>query len=160
MDTEAKPQPDLATHLAAERTFLAWIRTGVACMGFGFVVARFGIFLNELRFLEDSSPVLSYAQWLGTALVAAGVLMNVISAWHHARLVGTLNRGEPPPSRPSAQAIALALLLAIIGLGLTIHLISLHRARPSEHSIPGKKGSAFTKSMTNNGMINKLTPYV
>jgi putative membrane protein len=126
MDTAAKHQPDLSTHLAAERTFLAWIRTGVACMGFGFVVARFGIFLNELRFVEDSSSVRSNGpSWLGTALVVAGVLMNVISAWHHARLVGTLNRGETPPSRPSAQAVALALFLAIIGLGLTIYLISL-----------------------------------
>ncbi len=119
-------QNDLTTHLAAERTFLAWIRTGVACMGFGFVVARFSIFLHELGFAQGSSAVRSsVALWLGTALVAAGVLMNVISAWHHARLVGTLNRGETPPSRPSAQAVILALLLAMIGLGMTIYLLSL-----------------------------------
>ncbi len=121
-----KHKPDLRTHLAAERTFLAWIRTGVACMGFGFVVARFSIFLHELGFVQGSSPVRSsVALWLGTALVAAGVLMNVISAWHHARLVGTLNRGETPPSRPSAQAVILALLLAMIGLGMVIYLLSL-----------------------------------
>jgi putative membrane protein len=35
----------LSDYLAAERTFLAWIRTGLALMGFGFVVARFGLFL-------------------------------------------------------------------------------------------------------------------
>ena len=35
-------------YLAAERTFLAWIRTGLALMGFGFVVARFGLFLREI----------------------------------------------------------------------------------------------------------------
>ncbi len=126
MDTTAGHQPDLPTHLAAERTFLAWIRTGVACMGFGFVVARFTIFLHQLRFIEDHSSVRSNGPlWLGTALVAAGVLMNAISAWHHARLVGTLNRGETPPSRPSAQAVTLALLLAMIGLGMTIYLLSL-----------------------------------
>jgi uncharacterized membrane protein YidH (DUF202 family) len=44
-------------YLAAERTFLAWIRTGLALMGFGFVVARFGLFLREIamtthRFME------------------------------------------------------------------------------------------------------------
>jgi uncharacterized membrane protein YidH (DUF202 family) len=33
---------------AAEQTFLAWIRTGLALMGFGFVVARFGIFLQQI----------------------------------------------------------------------------------------------------------------
>lgn len=127
LDTnKQKNQPDLSTHLAAERTFLAWIRTGVACMGFGFVVARFGIFLRELPLFKDAPPAHSYGtSWLGTALVAAGVLMNVISAWHHARLVGTLNRGETPPSRPSAQAVILALFLAVIGLGMTIYLILL-----------------------------------
>ncbi len=126
MDATTEHQPDLPTHLAAERTFLAWIRTGVACMGFGFVVARFSIFLRELGFAKDSTPAHSHvALWLGTALVAAGVVMNVISAWHHARLVGTLNRGETPPSRPSAQAVILALILAMIGLGMTIYLLSL-----------------------------------
>ncbi len=124
MDAAAKHQSDLSTHLAAERTFLAWIRTGVACMGFGFVVARFGIFLHELRLVESASSVHSYGtSLLGTALVAAGVLMNVISAWHHARLVDKLNRGEAPPSRPSTQAVALALFLAVIGLGMAIYLI-------------------------------------
>jgi putative membrane protein len=46
MDTPIKEKPvaDLRDYLAEERTFLAWIRTGIAFMGFGFVVARFGIF--------------------------------------------------------------------------------------------------------------------
>ncbi len=39
---------DPRIYMAAERTFLAWIRTGIAFMGFGFVVARFGLFLREI----------------------------------------------------------------------------------------------------------------
>ncbi len=68
MDTAAKHAPDLRTYLAAERTFLAWIRTGVGCMGFGFVVARFGIFLREMGLLKNASSVQSYgpSPWLGT----------------------------------------------------------------------------------------------
>ncbi|HKF26126.1 MAG TPA: DUF202 domain-containing protein [Candidatus Acidoferrum sp.] len=41
------PKAELRDYLAVERTFLAWIRTGVALMGFGFVVARFGLFLQQ-----------------------------------------------------------------------------------------------------------------
>ena len=49
MDTPIKTKPavGLGDYLAEERTFLAWIRTGIALMGFGFVVAHFGIFVNE-----------------------------------------------------------------------------------------------------------------
>src|SRR5438128_7704138 len=51
MDTpiKAKPAADLRDYLAEERTFLAWIRTGISLMGFGFVVARFGIFGDVLH---------------------------------------------------------------------------------------------------------------
>jgi inner membrane protein YidH len=148
MDAEAKHGPDLRTYLAAERTFLAWIRTGVACMGFGFVVARFGVFLHELRLVRNPSSVLSYgpSSWLGSALVAVGVLMNVISAWHHARLVGRLNRGETPPSRPSTQAVTLALFLAMIGLGMTSYLISLQYAHSSTQSSSYNKENTLMMS--------------
>ncbi len=122
-------QRDLTTHLAAERTFLAWIRTGVACMGFGFLVARF---------VEDSSS--SSPLWLGATLIIAGVLMSLISARHHAKLVGTLNRGERPPSRPSNQAIILALLLAAIGLAM-IYLIFVEYRHGFVEPGSGSKGS-------------------
>jgi putative membrane protein len=47
--TEMRQGADLRDYLAAERTFLAWTCTGLALMGFGFVVARFGLFLQQLR---------------------------------------------------------------------------------------------------------------
>jgi len=49
MPTEIRLKAALSDYLAAERTLLAWIRTGLALMGFGFVVARFGLFLQQLR---------------------------------------------------------------------------------------------------------------
>ena len=54
MVSETPADPRVA--LAIERTYLAWIRTGLAMMGFGFVVARFGVFLRELERARDAVP--------------------------------------------------------------------------------------------------------
>ena len=61
MDTSAekKQRVELGDYLAAERTFLAWVRTGLALMGFGFVVARFGLFLQQLRLANQVPSNLS-----------------------------------------------------------------------------------------------------
>jgi putative membrane protein len=69
----------LSDYLAAERTLLAWIRTGLALMGFGFVVARFGLFLQQLQIMQRTPIERSYglSLWFGTALIAVGVIVNV-----------------------------------------------------------------------------------
>jgi uncharacterized protein (DUF302 family)/uncharacterized membrane protein YidH (DUF202 family) len=126
--TETSQKPDLRDSLAAERTFLAWIRTGLALMGFGFVVARFGLFLKQLELIDHAAPEASYglSLWFGITLLAVGVLVFLFSAWHHLRLVRELNRGGPVPSRPSTQAVLIALFLALVGLAMAIYLISVH----------------------------------
>ena len=66
-------------YLAAERTFLAWIRTGLALMGFGFVVARFGLFLREIAVTTHirSFESTGISLWIGTVLLLMGVFVNV-----------------------------------------------------------------------------------
>jgi putative membrane protein len=111
-------------YLAAERTFLAWIRTGLALMGFGFVVARFGLFLQEIHVVapEVPSPRHGLSIYFGTALIAAGVWMDIFASWRHVRLLQALNRGETSFTRPSRGAIGLAAFLALVGIAMVVYL--------------------------------------
>jgi putative membrane protein len=121
-------QSDPRVYFAAERTFLAWIRTGLALMGFGFVVARFGLFLRELSIRNSGPPQVSTqttgpSLWLGTALVIVGVIVNISAVMTHIRQVRQLRNGEWIAGRISKTAVTLALLLSAAGVALAIYLI-------------------------------------
>jgi uncharacterized protein (DUF302 family)/uncharacterized membrane protein YidH (DUF202 family) len=120
-------------YLAAERTFLAWIRTGVALMGLGFVVARFGLFLQMLQ-KGPSSPTLApygLSFWLGTGFITLGIVVTVGSLWSYVLLVQELKRGGLSFQHPSRLAIGVAIILAAGGLAMAIYLISVREPRPS-----------------------------
>jgi putative membrane protein len=118
-------QADPRTYLAEERTFLAWIRTGIALMGFGFVVARFGLFLRELASLRTlpqfETSALSVP--LGTGLLVAGVLVNILASVRHVRIVRGLNSGGPIVTKPSTMGIVVALGLGAAGLAMAVYLM-------------------------------------
>jgi inner membrane protein YidH len=115
----------LSDHLAAERTFLAWIRTGLALMGFGFVVARFGLFLQELQSIRPSATNHSYglSLWFGTALICVGVVVDVYSSMRYSRLIGHMNASGSITRNRSVTAIAVALFLGLVGIAMAIYLI-------------------------------------
>ena len=127
MDTsiKVKPMADLRDYLAEERTFLAWVRTGIALMGFGLVViAHFELFADEPHITQRASGLHPHGPslWFGTALVAIGVAVNLVSAQRFMRLVGELNRGQFVHRSLSKQGVIVALLLALLGTAMTIYL--------------------------------------
>ena len=125
-DRQAEPERDPRVYLAAERTLLAWVRTGLALMGFGFVVARFGLFLHELAEVRGTTlPAArgSGSLWIGVTLVVFGVLVNALAAADHVRNVRAFRRGDTSPSTKSAAAVVLAVLLAALGVGMAVYLL-------------------------------------
>ncbi len=114
-------------YLAAERNFLAWIRTGIALMGFGFVVARFGVFLRMLQTGASAAQPESFgfSFWVGTVLIVVGVFVNAWSVRNHLSLIADFNRGGEAYKQPSRLAIVVALILAAIGAAMAIYLISV-----------------------------------
>src|SRR5580704_12371522 len=115
-----------ADFLAVERTFLAWIRTGLALMALGFVLARFGLFLQEFNFARPADHAVSYGYslWFGTLLILLGVLVSVLSLIRYLRLIAQLKSGVPSFSNASALAIAVAILLATLGLAMSYYLVA------------------------------------
>lgn len=120
-----QPKPDPRNYFAAERTFLAWVRSGLALMGFGFVLARFGLFLREAQALIHISAGHNskFSVWSGTGLVLAGVAVNIFSIIQYRATIARLNRGEMISTRPSALGIAMAAGLGILGLAIAGSLL-------------------------------------
>jgi uncharacterized protein (DUF302 family)/uncharacterized membrane protein YidH (DUF202 family) len=158
MDSRATTQKAaLSDYLAAERTLLAWVRTGLALMGFGFVVARFGLFLQQLAAIQHTRSEQSYglSLWFGTALITAGVIVNLASAWRHIRMVRGLDHGDSASSRSVTQAVAIAAFLGLVGIAMAICLISVRDSTSSHSEIRQETtmASAANTSVTDNGIV-------
>lgn len=123
----ASASDDPRIYFAAERTFLAWIRTGLGLMGVGFAVSRFGLFLREMRASEMHATIhaTGVSEFSGVALVAIGVVVNVTAVMQHIRTVRELREGSWVPGRISTSAVALALLLAAVGIAMGAYLLYL-----------------------------------
>jgi putative membrane protein len=122
---------DPKTYFAAERTFLAWIRTGLGLMGVGFAIARFGLFLRQMYSEQphsaDNAAIHStgLSVYAGVAMVTLGIAVNLGAVTHHIRTIRELRSGTWTPGRFSWSAIVLSLVLALFGIGIALYLLLL-----------------------------------
>jgi putative membrane protein len=111
---------------AAERTLLAWIRTGLTVIALGFVVARFGLFLNLLaRQASSSEPSprsIMLSNLVGILLVVIGAIVIYAAALQHRGFLRTLSPAELPLQYRPTIALLLAFSLASLGLLIAAYL--------------------------------------
>jgi putative membrane protein len=122
--TENSIQQDPRTFFSAERTYLAWLRTGLALMGIGFAVSKFGLFVRQFQFGQEhvADHGISISNWSGIALVLLGVVVNLVATVSHYKLVRQLSEGKWEPGHVSREAVVLAYILAIAGVGMAFYL--------------------------------------
>jgi putative membrane protein len=111
-------------HLANERTFLAWIRTSISLMVFGFVVVKFALFIRQVTLaLGNPAPVpqKGYSAVIGVIMVAMGALVAVLSFLRYRKIEKQLNTGAYFPS--SWLSVLLTLGIVIGSILLVLYLL-------------------------------------
>lgn len=108
---------------AAERTLLAWQRTAIALMGFGFVVERFGLFLRMVGNQPLSMAQRGFSLWLGVGLLCMGAAVSVVSALQFRNVVRGLGEKEIPRGYWTQIGVWLNFLLAAVALALVVHFV-------------------------------------
>jgi putative membrane protein len=121
------PVLDPRVFLAIERTFLAWTRTALALMGFGFVVARLGLFFAELRVTQPGAPSAAIdipgSLLLGCGLIIAGVVVQSVATLEHRQRVRRFRSELPITPERDRFATVVALCILTGGIAAAVYLI-------------------------------------
>ena len=117
--------PSYRDHAANERTFLAWIRTGIAIMALGFVIERLDLLLASLRAGPDATAEPPVIHYLSVALVGVSVLLIAGATYSFNRNHRAIDSQTVLPLKGRALPIGMALLLVAVGIGLMLYLLRL-----------------------------------
>ena len=115
---------NVTDQLANERTFLAYLRTALACIGFGFVIARFGLFVRELAAttgMHEATAGVSAP--LGVLMIGVGIVLAIFGGYRYALVARSIAQGTQ--AQLSVRA-ATAAVVALCGLGLITAFVIYH----------------------------------
>ena len=115
-------------HMANERTFLAWVRTSIAIMAFGFVVEKFALFIKGLEYSFDkpntssvTSHSLGSSTIFGMVLVATGALIGLLAFVRYKKVEREIFEDT---YRPWIMLdVLVAMLILVIGIFLTFYML-------------------------------------
>jgi putative membrane protein len=114
-------------HAANERTFLAWVRTAIAVMAFGFVIERFDLFLQIAAPQMAGKQLAPHNQWFaniaGLAFIVLGVAMTVIAGIRFVKANKDIETETDVPSRGERFDLALVGLLGLLGVALFLYML-------------------------------------
>jgi putative membrane protein len=113
---------DPRVFFAAERTLLAWNRTGLTIMAFGFVVERFGLFLHLYSKEFDAALPRGPSFWFGIAFTLLGAACPAIAVSQFRKVLRTLRPIEIPEGYRTHAGVWTNLLVAMLGAALCIYL--------------------------------------
>ena len=115
-------------YMANERTFLAWIRTSIGIMAFGFVVEKFALFIKQMSLIlgkanieNTSSPSHGYSAIVGISLVGLGTLMGLLAFVRYKKVERQIDEDTYQPS--STLYILLTVSVLAVGIFLVMYLI-------------------------------------
>jgi putative membrane protein len=109
--------------LAEERSNLAWLRTALGVMGFGFVLAKFDLFLRIVSAQPTGLVIVRHLPyWLGASMVLLGAVISVLIGWEHRRVFATRDALGYLPRYRIVLGIGLAWFLALMGLAMLLYL--------------------------------------
>jgi putative membrane protein len=124
MKTEIPSDRRATEYLANERTFLAWIRTCIAVISLGFVIARFGVWLRELSSrLGAKGEIQStgFSLVTGVAMMALGSVLTLLAAWRYRSINKAIDRGEFQADR--GLVVIVTLSVALLGAVMIAYLL-------------------------------------
>jgi uncharacterized membrane protein YidH (DUF202 family) len=115
-------------HMANERTFLAWIRTSIGIMAFGFVVEKFALFIKQMSLILGNAnientmpPSHGYSAMVGISLVGLGTLMGLLAFFRYKKVERQIDEDAYQPS--SILDLLLAVSVLAVGIFLVLYLI-------------------------------------
>ena len=108
---------------AAERTLMAWNRTSLTLMAFGFMIERFGLFVHMLAPDKTAPLQRSVSFWIGLAFVALGAIASAAAIAQYRTVLRTLKPVEIPAGYRVGLSVIVNLAVALLGLALAIYLL-------------------------------------
>lgn len=111
-------------HLANERTFLAWIRTSIGLMGFGFVIVKFTLFLSHLYILLEIQEEITmhYSSIVGIVMVALGVVIAILSLIQYK--INEKQLKQNYYTRSTNLSLSMTLMIITGGILMVLYLLS------------------------------------